>query len=42
MSLSDKVVKLAHEIITKGQFRDKKDWAKIARKILTLPFQVSQ
>ena len=24
MSLSDKVVKLAHEIITKGQFRDKK------------------
>ena len=24
VSLSDKVVKLAHEIITKGQFRDKK------------------
>ena len=37
VSLSDNVVKLAHEMITKGQFRDKKDWAKIVRKFLTLP-----
>ena len=37
VSLSDNVVKLAHEMITKGQFRDKKDWDKIVRKFLTLP-----
>ena len=37
VSLSDNVVKLAHEMITKGQFRDKKDWARIVRKYLTLP-----
>ena len=37
MSLSDNSVKLAHEMITKGQSRDKKDRAKVARKFLTLP-----
>ena len=31
MSLSDNAVKLAHEMITKGQSRDKKERAKVAR-----------
>ena len=38
MCSSDNAVKLAHEMITKGQFRDKKVWAKVVRKFLTLPF----
>lgn len=37
VSLSDNVVKLAHEMITKGQFREKRAWAKIVSKFLTLP-----
>ena len=38
MCSSDNAVKLAHEMKTKGQFRDKKVWAKVVRKFLTLPF----
>ena len=37
VSLSDNVVKLAHDMITKGQFRDKRTWEKTVRKFMTLP-----
>ena len=37
IKLSDFVVELAHNVLTKGKFRNQKDWDRIARKYLTLP-----
>ena len=37
IKLSDFVVELAHDVLTKGKFRNQKDWDRIARKYLTLP-----
>ena len=37
IELSDFVVKLAHDVLTKGKFRNLKDWDRIVRKYLTLP-----
>ena len=37
IKLSDFVVELAHNVLTKGTFRNQKDWDRIARKYLTLP-----
>ena len=36
IELSDFVVKLAHDVLTKGKFRNQKDWDRIVRKYLTL------
>ena len=37
IKLSDFVVDLAHDVLTKGKFRNQKDWDRIVRKYLTLP-----
>ena len=37
IKLSDFVIKLAHDVLTKGKFRNTKDWDRIVRKYLTLP-----
>ena len=37
IKLSDFVIKLAHDVVTKGKFRNQKDWDRIVRKYLTLP-----